>query len=542
MVVATTETPKQILDGFVRKPSVQSEQYQAANLWRNSPLWQILHQGVEHHPDSIAVTDNHTSLSYLELASRVDRIAAGLREEGLVCGDSVVLQLANTLDFLVVFFALQRLGVVPVLALPAHGLVEIRHFMQLSEAKVYIGSNHEKDDKALAIATQLQAELSISIRCYISGHFGQFSPLPECDAGDFTPAMVDPEHPALFLVSGGTTGLPKLIPRTHNDYLFNVEQCAKASEISAQDVYLAVLPAAHNFTLGCPGILGVLNAGGKVVLTTNPSPDHCFELIEKQRITATALVPALAQLWTEATQWESTDRSSLRLMQVGGSKLAYSDALEMQNAFPNALQQVFGMAEGLIACTRLGDDKEIIATRQGRPVSEWDEVLVVDDQGKPVAVGEEGELLTRGPYTLSGYYRAPEHNLRAFTDEGYYRSGDRVVVDSQGYFTVTGRIKDVIIRAGENIAADELEELLLSHPQIAQVAVFPLPDAHLGEKIAVAAVIRGPEIMLRDIRQFLQAKEIAAFKLPDELFAVKSLPKTAVGKIDKKRILSTILP
>ncbi|HAT8489790.1 TPA: AMP-binding protein [Vibrio vulnificus] len=542
MVVATTETPKQILDGFVRKPSVQSEQYQAANLWRNSPLWQILHQGVEHHPDSIAVTDNHTSLSYLELASRVDRIAAGLREEGLVCGDSVVLQLANTLDFLVVFFALQRLGVVPVLALPAHGLVEIRHFMQLSEAKVYIGSNHEKDDKALAIATQLQAELSVSIRCYISGHFGQFSPLPECGAGDFTPAMVDPEHPALFLVSGGTTGLPKLIPRTHNDYLFNVEQCAKASEISAQDVYLAVLPVAHNFTLGCPGILGVLNAGGKVVLTTNPSPDHCFELIEKQRITATALVPALAQLWTEATQWESTDRSSLRLMQVGGSKLAYSDALEMQNAFPNALQQVFGMAEGLIACTRLGDDKEIIATRQGRPVSEWDEVLVVDDQGKPVAVGEEGELLTRGPYTLSGYYRAPEHNLRAFTDEGYYRSGDRVVVDANGYFTVTGRIKDVIIRAGENIAADELEELLLSHPQIAQVAVFPLPDAHLGEKIAVAAVIRGPEIMLRDIRQFLQTKEIAAFKLPDELFAVKSLPKTAVGKIDKKRILSTILP
>ncbi|HDY7439043.1 TPA: AMP-binding protein [Vibrio vulnificus] len=542
MVVATTETPKQILDGFVRKPSVQSEQYQAANLWRNSPLWQILHQGVGCHPDRIAVTDNHTSLSYLELANRVDRIAAGLREEGLVCGDSVVLQLANTLDFLVVFCALQRLGVVPVLALPAHGLVEIRHFMQLSEAKVYIGSNHEKDDKALAIATQLQAELSVSIRCYICGHFGQFSPLPECDAGDFTPAMVDPEHPALFLVSGGTTGLPKLIPRTHNDYLFNVEQCAKASEISAQDVYLAVLPAAHNFTLGCPGILGVLNAGGKVVLTTNPSPDHCFELIEKQRITATALVPALAQLWTEATQWEPTDRSSLRLMQVGGSKLAYSDALEMQNAFPNALQQVFGMAEGLIACTRLGDDKEIIATRQGRPVSEWDEVLVVDDQGKPVAVGEEGELLTRGPYTLSGYYRAPEHNLRAFTDEGYYRSGDRVVVDSQGYFTVTGRIKDVIIRAGENIAADELEELLLSHPQIAQVAVFPLPDAHLGEKIAVAAVIRGPEIMLRDIRQFLQAKEIAAFKLPDELFAVKSLPKTAVGKIDKKRILSTILP
>ncbi|EPT8341645.1 TPA: AMP-binding protein [Vibrio vulnificus] len=542
MVVATTETPKQILDGFVRKPSVQSEQYQAANLWRNLPLWQILHQGVEHHPDSIAVTDNHTSLSYLELASRVDRIAAGLREEGLVCGESVVLQLANTLDFLVVFFALQRLGVVPVLALPAHGLVEIRHFMQLSGARVYIGSNHEKDDKALAIATQLQAELSISIRCYISGHFGQFSPLPECDAGDFTPATVDPEHPALFLVSGGTTGLPKLIPRTHNDYLFNVEQCAKASEISAQDVYLAVLPAAHNFTLGCPGILGVLNAGGKVVLTTNPSPDYCFELIEKQRITATALVPALAQLWTEATQWESTDRSSLRLMQVGGSKLAYSDALEMQNAFPNALQQVFGMAEGLIACTRLGDDKEIIATRQGRPVSEWDEVLVVDDQGKPVAIGEEGELLTRGPYTLSGYYRAPEHNLRAFTDEGYYRSGDRVVVDANGYFTVTGRIKDVIIRAGENIAADELEELLLSHPQIAQVAVFPLPDAHLGEKIAVAAVIRGPEIMLRDIRQFLQTKEIAAFKLPDELFAVKSLPKTAVGKIDKKRILSTILP
>ncbi|WP_434339356.1 (2,3-dihydroxybenzoyl)adenylate synthase [Motilimonas cestriensis] len=527
-----------LLDGFVDQPAHQAKKFSDANIWQNTPLWGILSEGVARHPTKTAVADPSGALTYADLLQAADEMAAGLQDAGLTAGDRVVFQIANSLSFAKVFFALQRAGLVPVLALPAHGIAEISHFIKLAGAKAYFGSNLDNDGKALNIADALSREFEQQLsHIYIAGEAGKYSTLPQGNAAQFIPVASAPEHPALFLVSGGTTGLPKLIPRTHNDYRFNIQSCAAASDFSSEEVYLAVLPAAHNFTLGCPGLLGALQVGGKVIFTANPSPDYCFAVIEQDKVTATALVPALAQLWTAAKEWENADTSSLRVMQIGGSKLAYSDALAVQKAFPGALQQVFGMAEGLIACTRLNDDEELIAAKQGRPVSQWDEVRIVDDEGAPVELGEEGELLTRGPYTLRGYYRAQEHNARAFTQEGFYRSGDRAILDENGYIVVTGRIKDVVNRAGECIATDEIEEQLLMHPNVAQVAVVAVPDQHLGEKIGVALVKKNLAPTLQELRSFLKQQGLASFKLPDELHIVPSLPKTAVGKIDKKRVL-----
>lgn len=525
-----------LLYGFVDQPAHQSEKFKDVNIWLNTPLWRMLSDGVEKHPTKIAVADPNGVLSYEELLLEADKIAAGLKEAGLKAGDKVVFQVSNSVYFAKVFFALQRAGLVPVLALPAHGIVEISHFIKTAGAKAYFGSNLENDGKAIQISDSLSEELSELNHIYIVGDSGKYPSLPQGNVNQFTPEDSNPDHPALFLVSGGTTGLPKLIPRTHNDYRFNIQSCVAASELSSEDVYLAVLPAAHNFTLGCPGLLGALHSGGKVIFSSNPSPDYCFDIIEKNKVTATALVPALAQLWTAAKEWENADTSSLRLMQIGGSKLAYSDALNVQEAFTGTLQQVFGMAEGLIACTRLGDDEELIATKQGRPVSDLDEVCIVNAEGNPVSIGEEGELLTRGPYTLRGYYRAKEHNERSFTQDGFYRSGDRAIIDGSGYIAVTGRIKDVVNRAGECIATDEIEEQLLMHPNVAQVAVVAVPDKHLGERIGVALVNKGLTPTFQELRTFLKKQGIASFKLPDELHIVSSLPKTAVGKIDKKRI------
>ncbi|MBT9240587.1 MULTISPECIES: (2,3-dihydroxybenzoyl)adenylate synthase [Vibrio] len=525
-----------LLYGFVDQPAPQSAKFEQNNLWLNTPLWAILSEGVALHPTKPAVADPTGSLTYEELLSEADKIAAGLKEVGLKAGDRVVFQVSNSIYFAKVFFALQRAGMVPVLALPAHGVVEIRHFMKVSGARAYFGSNLENDGRALHIADSLSEESLSFSHIYIVGDSGKYPSLPLGNIFQFVPERPNPNHPALFLVSGGTTGLPKLIPRSHNDYRLNIQSCAAASELSSEEVYLAVLPAAHNFTLGCPGLLGALDVGGSVIFSSNPSPDYCFDVIEKSKVTATALVPALAQLWNAAKEWERANTSSLRLMQVGGSKLAYSDALDVQKNFPGALQQVFGMAEGLIACTRLGDDEVLVATKQGRPVSNWDEVRIVNAEGNTVPMGEEGELLTRGPYTLRGYYRAEEHNQRSFTQDGFYRSGDRAIVDERGYIVVTGRIKDVVNRAGECIATDEIEEHLLMHPNISQVAVVAVPDKHLGERIGVAVVKRGLSPTLQELRTFLKDQGMASFKQPDELIIVSNLPKTAVGKIDKKRV------
>src|SRR5690606_34932067 len=235
--------------------------------------------------------------------------------------------------------------------------------------------------------------------------------------GDSLPE-IDPSDIALMLVSGGTTGLPKLIARTHDDYVYNATASARICELTADDVYLATLPAAHNFPLACPGILGSVSVGASVAFVSDPSPENAFAAVERHGVTVTAVVPPLAQLYCAAVEWEEADLSSLRLLQVGGARLADVNAREVTPALGCALQQVFGMAEGLLNYTRLDDPDELICTTQGRPMSPADELRIVDGEGRDVAPGEEGELLTRGPYTLRGYYRAPEHNARAFTPDG----------------------------------------------------------------------------------------------------------------------------
>src|SRR6218665_27941 len=248
-------------------------------------------------------------------------------------------------------------------------------------------------------------------------------------------------------------------------------------------VYLAVLPVAHNFTLACPGVLGTLAQGGTVVLSRTANCDEAMPLIERERVTHLALVPPLAQLWVQAREWEDSDLSSLRLVQVGGSRLAPLLARRLPQALGCRLQQVFGMAEGLLCCTRLDDPEDAIIHTQGRPLSPQDEVRIVDEHDQDVPPGEVGQLLTRGPYTIRGYYRAPEHNAGSFTRDGYYRTGDLVRRDPAGNLIVEGRIKEQIQRGGEKISAAEVEFALGQLPGVRAAAVVGVPDDLCGARI-----------------------------------------------------------
>jgi 2,3-dihydroxybenzoate-AMP ligase len=198
------------------------------------------------------------------------------------------------------------------------------------------------------------------------------------------------------------------------------------------------------------------------------------------------------------------------------------------------LQQVFGMAEGLLTLTRDTDPWDVVVGTQGRPLSPADEILIVDDSGIPVPPGHTGELLTRGPYTLRGYYRAPEHNARAFTDDGYYRTGDLVRLTKTGELVVEGRIKDVIVRGGAKVSAEELEGYLLAHPSVDRAAVVAVPDPYAGELICACVQPNGKPPTLAELRQALHERGIADYKLPDRLVVVAALPLTGLGKVDKK--------
>ncbi|MBL7632514.1 (2,3-dihydroxybenzoyl)adenylate synthase [Frankia nepalensis] len=530
-------------------PAEAAARYRAEGYWRDETLGELLRGWASAYGASTAIVAGERGLTYAELDAEADDLAAGLREIGIGAGDRVVVHLPNRAELVTVLFALARLGAVPVLALPAHRRTEIEHFARLSDAVAYlIPDVHEGHDHR-PLAGELLAEVDSLRHVLVAGEPGPFTALADLaargaaararTAGAEEPPTAGPTAAdvAVLLISGGTTGKPKLIPRTHQDYAYNARASAEVCGLSAADVYLAALPAAHNFPLACPGILGTLGVGGTVVLAPVPSPDVAFGLVARHRVTVTALVPPLARLWVEAAAWERADLSSLRLLQVGGAKLDEELARRVTPALGCALQQVFGMAEGLLNYTRLDDPDELVFTTQGRPLAAADEVRVVDSAGADVAPGEVGELWTRGPYTIRGYYRAAAHNATAFSPDGYYRSGDLVRQLPTGHLVVEGRVKDVINRAGESVATGELEDHLLGHSAITQAAVVGLADETLGESIcAVVTLSPGGELTLAALRGYLVERGVARFKLPDRLVALDTLPLTAVGKIDKKEL------
>ncbi len=508
------------MHGFVPFPDERAAAYRAAGYWRGRPLASLLDDAAARWPDRPAVIDTTTTLSYAELDAAANRAAAGLHRLGVAPGDRVLLQLPNTCAFPVTLFGLLRAGAIPVLCLPGHRAAEIGHLAAVSDAVGIVIPDATAGFDYPAMAAEL------GLRRIIVDGAAERSPAPR-----FTP---DPATPALLLVSGGTTGMPKLIPRTHDDYVYNATASAQLCELTADDVYLVALPAAHNFPLACPGLLGAMSVGAATVFSTDPSPEAAFAVIARHRVTVTALVPALATLWAQACDWEPQKPTTLRLLQVGGAKLGAGDAAQIREALTPGLQQVFGMAEGLLCYTRPGDAPELLDTTQGRPLCPDDELRVVDEDGSEAS---EGELLVRGPYTINGYYNAAEANARSFSPDGFYRSGDRVRRFANGYVEVTGRVKDVIVRGGENIAADELEAHLLSHPAIRTAAAVGLPDDYLGEKVCAAVIFNGASPTLAELNRHLGECGAATHVRVDQLVALPTLPTTAVGKIDKKALV-----
>ncbi|MDO0917216.1 (2,3-dihydroxybenzoyl)adenylate synthase [Streptomyces sp. DT2A-34] len=526
-----------MLDGWVPWPEPLAEKYRAEGYWGGRPLDRLLRESAEREPRRTALVDaDGNRWTYAELDLRADRMAAGLRRLGIGDGDRVVVQLPNTDAFVVLFFALLRAGAIPVLTLPAHRESEIVHVAEVSGATAYaIPDLHDGFDHR-GLARALRKAVPGIEHVLVAGDAAEFTALADIDADPVPLPEADPGDVAVLLLSGGTTGKPKLIPRTHDDYAYNVRASAEVCGFDRDTVYLVVLPTAHNFALACPGLLGTLMAGGTVVLSPTPSPEDAFALIEREKVTATAVVPPIALLWLDAVEWEEADLSSLSLLQVGGSKLGAEPAARVEPALGCTLQQVFGMAEGLLNYTRLDDPPELVIGTQGRPMSPADELRVVDEDDRDVPPGERGELLTRGPYTLRGYYRAPEHNSRAFTTDGYYRTGDLVRILPTGHLVVEGRAKDQINRGGDKISAEELENHILAHPGVHDAAVVGMPDETMGERTCAYLVPRGQAPAQRELAAFLTERGVAAYKLPDRVEVIEAFPRTSVGKIDKKAL------
>ncbi|MDK0523163.1 (2,3-dihydroxybenzoyl)adenylate synthase [Streptomyces sp. ML-6] len=528
-------------------PAEYAERYRAAGYWRGETFGAMLRERAAAHPDRVAIVDPAagTRRTYGELDVRADRLAAGLLARGIGRGDRVVVQLPNIAEFFEVVFALFRIGALPVFALPAHRESEIGYFCEFTGAAAYVIAGEHDGYDYRKLAAKVRAEVPTLRHVFVAGpDAGPFEPL---DAVHTDPVPLDGPEPgdlAFLQLSGGSTGIPKLIPRTHDDYIYSLRGSNEICAVDEHSVYLCALPAAHNFPLSSPGTLGALYAGARVVLCPRPSPETAFPLIERERVTITGLVPPLALIWTEAAPTTPYDLSSLDVLLVGGAKFSEQAARRVRPALGCTLQQVFGMAEGLVNYTRLDDPEETVVTTQGRPISPDDEIRIVDDADEDLPPGSSGHLLTRGPYTIRGYWNAPRHNARAFTPDGFYRTGDIVRRTETGHLVVEGRAKDQINRGGEKIAAEEVENHILAHPAVHDANVVGEPDPYLGERTCAYVILRAGAEPLKPVavKRFVRERGLAAYKVPDRVEFVTAFPQTGVGKISKKDLRAAARP
>ncbi len=534
-----------MLEGCVAWPEDFARRYREQGYWEDATLFEVLSHTAALFPDKLAVVDGTRRISYAQLRDAVLRLATGLATLGLRPGERVIFQLDNSLELIVSFFALCRLGVIPVLALPAHRRTEIAHFARASGAvalfipdrvrnfdyremarevvalcptlrQVIVSGQAEADQVALTMLSESQAEGQAAM------------PLPK--AGDV----------ALMLLSGGTTGLPKLIARTHADYIYGSKQSAKVAGFGTDTVFLALLPIAHNYTLGAPGVLGTIACGGTTVVSPGTAAEVVFPLIDREGVSVLSAAVPLVAKWLGSDLFGRHDFATLKVFMNGGAKLVPELRQRVEEKFNCLYQESFGTAEGLLNMTRLYDPEHVRMNSSGRPVSDGDEIRIVDAAGNDLPDGRAGELLVRGPYTIRGYYNGSENNLKAFTADGFYRMGD-VVSKVDGNLYLEGRIKDLINRGGEKISSEEIENHILAHPEIESACVVAMPDPVFGEKACAFTILRqNCALTLAQLLAFLQTREIARFKMPERLEVVEEFPISPAGKILRARLREAV--
>lgn len=539
-----------MLEGVVRFPPEFAARYRAKGYWEDRSLADTFAEVCAKYADRVAIIDRGESITYAQLNGRSERLALNLLDRGLRPLDRVVMQLPNVVEFVYLYFALQKIGSIPIMALPTHRYREVSQFVELSGAVACAAPDRVRDFDYREVIRRIgDASKTLRLGIILGDAPEGFLSLTdlirrqtERSPEELKRITIDPEDPALFQLSGGTTGAPKLIPRTHNDYVYNSKMAASVTGVGPDKILLDVLPLAHNLPLACPGLQGFLLHGGKVVLANTTRGEDIFPLIERYRVTHIHVVPALLIRWINDPLIKKSDLSSLEVIQSGGQRLQPEVRRRTKELIPGVtVQENFGMAEGMLMFARLDDPEEVRMATVGRPISPDDEVRLVDEEDHEVAPGEVGEFLARGPYTLRGYYGVPEYNARAFTTDGFYRSGDLMRRHPSGNYLVEGRKKDLINRGGEKISAEEIENLILTHPAAQNVACVPMPDPILGERMCACVILRrGRTLTLEELVAFLAKEEIAKHKLPERLEIMDDFPLSPFGKVSKKDLTEQI--
>lgn len=520
--------------------------YYADGDWQQRVLYDLVAEHARRIPDRVFVTDGYTTRTYGDLREEAVRLAAGLHRRGVRRGDRVAVQLPNWAEFAVITVALSRLGAILVPIMPIFRHNEVGYILKHSAAVMLIGPETFRDFSYFDMYRELQARLpelrSLAlVRGSLGGASGDVSTLDglmvDGDTDELDASLGDhagPDDGCLIVYTSGTTARPKGCYHSFNTLYASSIAMINRLRIDEADVFFNPSPVSHSTGL-VTGLLMPLIVGGGTHFLDVWTPEEGLRRIADYRCTATYTATTFLATLMHAYDADRHVVSSLRYWVCAGSPIPGSLVQEARSRLGCAVLSLYGRSENMTTTMCGPDDPpERSATSDGRALP-GAAVQVVDKEGREVPTEESGDIAYRGPSHMLGYYLDEAQTDLLYTPGGFSRSGDLGFSNAEGFVRVTGRIKDIIIRGGMNISSREIEDLLLQHPAVRDVAVVAMPDPRLGERCCAYVVVApgAPEPSLDDLTEFLRAQQIAVQKLPERLEIVEELPMTAVGKVRK---------
>ncbi|SDK53915.1 fatty-acyl-CoA synthase [Actinopolyspora mzabensis] len=483
-------------------------------------------------PDKAAVIHRGGTRTYREWCGRVHALANGLHQRGVGRGDRIAYLGPNHPALLETLFAAGTLGAVFVPLNTRLAAAELTFTLHDCGAEVLVHDGRHTET-ARSLRERIPELLLITTTEDNSGE-EDLETLISAAPSDFRDEPVAPEETALVLYTSGTTGRPKGARMSHGNAIWNALNVLVDVDITSTEVTLLNAPLFHSAALGMT-CLPTLLKGGTVVLEERFDVDTTFDLIERLRITLMFGVPTMFDALSRAARWPDADLSSLRFLLCGGAPVP-AELIRRYSARGLAFMQGYGMTEASpgVLLLSAAESAERIGYA-GKPAF-FSDVRLERTDGTTPSVGEPGEILVTGPNVVAGYWQRPADTANAFTEDGWFRSGDLATVDEAGFHRIVGRIKDMFISGGENVYPAEIESVLHEHPAVVEAAVVGVPDPVWGE-VGRAAVVVGTERPAEtgELAEFI-AERLGGYKVPKRIDLVDELPRGATGKVDKQAI------
>ena len=538
------------LPGVVYAPDAELRRYVDAGFLTQETMDQAFSASFRQHAAGIALTGTEGDITYAELDDTTDRLAGALIQLGLQPLDRVIFQIGNCNEIVLGFIACLKAGLIPVCTLAAHREQEIGYLGKHAQARLMFVQGDDAKFDDVAFATRMQGVVP-SLRWIVQArgerrggarHLRELvASVSAAQARDLIAAVPrDPFQVAVFQLSGGTTGVPKIIPRFHNEYIYNMRAVAAWNGYRADDCLFMPMPMMHNLNMGCcfgPFLL----TGGRMAVATSLAPEALGDIFKHSEPTWTVLAGPLVEKLKPAIE-----SGALPLRRLRGV-ISANNAPALKQLLGAPVYHIFGMTEGVIMLTRAGDPPVVLDTMVGAPVSALDQVKLfrIGTEEEITEEGVEGECAFGGPYTIHGYYDAPERNAQAFTSHGFYRSGDLMLfrdIGGKRYYQFRGRTKDVVDRAGEKVNCEEVELLVNGHPAVTATAVVGMPDPVYGERICAFITLRdrAQAPSTAELGKYLEQAGLAKFKWPERIEVLSEFPLTNAAKLNKPALKELI--